>query len=261
MAKKSPDAQKNKEAALALKREQLNDPNAQLTLVESVKAQFGAYLPAIVSGAVAVGTMVGSNVINENTAKKVTKTFEEYKKMTDRITTPGTAKLIEGAVEQKKNDEKKGKPWEQKEKFRIRFQSQVIDFESTRADVIEGIYEANRYFHERGILTFNEFLHMLGQSPVDEGDDRGWECYIGEATYGYTWIDFGMKDSPDDPWVTEIYMACYPHFFDQDECEHEIDEGLQKLSKWEVEGAEVPRFLEEISAKRVNEATDLEQHS
>lgn len=257
VAKKSPEAQKNKEAALQAKREQLNDPNAQLTLLESAKAQFGTYLPAIVSGAVAVGTMVGSDVINEQTARKVTRTFDEYKKMTDRITTPGTAKLIEGAVDQKVKDEKKGKPWEQKEKFRIKFQGQIIEFESTRVDVIEAIYEANRYFHGRGILTFNEFLHMLGQPPVEEGDDRGWECYIGEATYGYTWIDFGMKDCPDEPWVTEIYMACYPHFFDEDECDHEIEEGLKKLSKWEVEGTAVPRFLEANAQKGIDQNTDF----
>ena len=114
--------------------------------------------------------------------------------------------------------------------FRIVFQGKSIQFEDTRANVIEAFYEANRYFHGRGSITFNEFLHFLGQDPVEEGNDRGWECYVGEAVYGYSWIDFGLKECIDEPWVTEIYMAVYPHFFDEDECNMEIEEGCRKLS-------------------------------
>lgn len=223
-AKKAPDAQKKKEEALQAKREKTGDPNAQLTFFESIQAQMGSYAPAIISGMIAMGGLVGSEVINEKNFKKAEKKFDEFKQMTDRLSGKDTSKVIEKAVEQKKLDEKAGKPWEEKEQFRIVFQGHSIQFEDTRANVIEAIYETNRYFHERGIITFNEFLHFLGQPPVEEGDDRGWEAYVGEAVYGYSWIDFGLKECIDEPWVTEIYMACYPHFFDQEDCENEIEE-------------------------------------
>ena len=249
-AKSSPEAQKRKEDALAAKREKTGDPNAQLTLIESIQAQIGAYAPAIVSGMVTVGSLVGSEVINEQNMKKAEKAFDNYKEMTDKLGGKGASKFMESAVEQKKLDAKKGKPWEAKEQFRIVFQGRSIQFESTRFEVMEAIYEANRYFHGRGILTFNEFLEFLRQSPVDGGDDRGWECYVGEAVYGYTWIDFGLKDCPDEPWVTEIYMACYPHFFDEEDAEREIEEEYcAKLEKPPFR----PGFLKEASKE---EGTD-----
>lgn len=242
-AKSSPEAQKRKEDALAAKRERTGDPNAQLTLVESIQAQIGAYAPAIVSGMVTVGSLVGSEVINEQNMKKAEKAFDNYKEMTDKLSGKGASKFVEKAVDQKKLDEGKGKPWEAKEQFRIVFQGHSIQFEATRYEVMEAIYEANRYFHGRGILTFNDFLEFLGQPPVEEGNDRGWECYVGEAVYGYTWIDFGLKDCPDEPWVTEIYMACYPHFFDENEAEREIDEQYNRLNKPSFR----PSFLKEVN--------------
>ena len=230
-AKNTPEAQKRKEDALKEKRERTGDENAQLTFMESAKAQFGAYIPAIISGMVTVGSLVGSEVINKENLKKAEKALDDYKDMTDRLDGKGASKVLEKAVEQKRKDEKKGKPWEKKESFRIVFQGHTIMFESTRSDVIEAIYEANRTFHGLGVLTFNEFLEYLGQEGVGEdGDKRGWEQYVGESIYGYSWIDFGLKECEDEPWVTEIYMAVYPHFFDEGECNMEIEEGCRKLS-------------------------------
>jgi hypothetical protein len=225
-AKKAPDAQKKKEEALQAKREKTGDPNAQLTFVESVQAQMGSYAPAIISGLVTIGSLTGSELINKENLKKAEKSLDDFKEMTDKLSGKDTSKVIEKAVEQKKLDEKKGKPWETKEQFRIIFQGHSIQFEATRAEVIEAIYETNRYFHGRGIVTFNEFLQYLGQDPVEEGDTRGWEVYTGEAVYGYSWIDFGLKECEDEPWVTEIYMAVYPHFFEVEDCEAEIEESL-----------------------------------
>ena len=228
-SKKAPEAQAKKEAALEEKRQKTGDANAQLTFFESAKAQIGSYIPAIVSGMIALGTLTGSEFINKENLKKAEKAFDDYKDMAEKLDGKGAVKTVEKAVEQKKLDEKKGKPWEEKEQFRIVFQGKSIQFEATRSDVISAIYETNRYFHGRGIVTFNEFLQYLGQPPVEEGDIRGWEAYTGEAIYGYSWIDFGLKECYDEPWITEIYMACYPHFFEEEDCEREIDEGCRKL--------------------------------
>ena len=229
-AKKAPEAAKRKEAALKEKRERTGDPNAQLTFMESMQAQIGSYIPAMAAAAVAIGGIAGSEVLNEKTFKKVEKAFDGYKEMTDKLEGKGTSKVIERAVEQKAADDKKKKPWDIKEEFCITFQGKVISFKATRSEVIEAFYEVNRYFHGRGIVTFNEFLSCLPDvEPVEQGDDRGWEAYVGESVYGYTWIDFGLKECYDKPWITEIYMPVYPHFFDQEDCELEIEEGVEKL--------------------------------
>ena len=230
-AKNTPEAQKRKEAALAAKREKTGDPNAQLTFIESLQAQIGAYIPAIASGMVTIGSLIGSDVINKENLKKAENALSDYKNMTEKLEGKGANKVIEKAVEQKKLDEKAGKPWESEETFRIVFQGHSIQFQSTRAKVIEAIYEINRTFHGMYRITFNDALRYFGQDPVPEGDDRGWEQYIGEAIYGYTWIDFGLKECEDEPWVTEIYMPVYPHFFDEEECEKEIDDVVKKMKK------------------------------
>jgi len=233
-AKNAPEAQKRKEEALQAKKEATGDENAELTFFESAKAQIGAYIPAIISGTVALGTLVGSEVINEQNLKRAEKTFDNYKEMTDKLSGKGSSKIIEKAVEQKKLDEKNRKPWEEEETFRIVFQGQTIEFKSTRADVIEALYETNRYFQGRGLITFNEFLSYLGQKPVKGGDDRGWEAHVGEAVYGYIWIDFGLKQNEDEPWVTDIYFAVYPHLFDEEEAYAEVEEGCRKLNSGEL---------------------------
>ena len=228
-AKNTPEAQKRKEEALQAKRETTGDENAQLTFFESAKAQIGAYIPAIISGTFAIGSLVGSEVINKENLKKAEKAVDDFKTMADKLDGKGSSKIIEKAIEQKKLDEKNRKPWEEEETFRIIFQKHVIEFKSTRADVIEALYETNRYFQGRGIVTFNEFLSYLKQEPIEEGDTRGWESCIGESVYGYTWIDFGLKQDEDEPWITNIYFAVYPHFFDENECCAEIEEGCGKL--------------------------------
>lgn len=234
-AKKAPEAQEKKEAALKAKRDRTGDENAQLTWFESAQAQFGSYVPAIVTGLATLGSLAGSEVLNEKNLKKAEAKFGEFKEMTERIDGKGAVKTVEKAIEQKKLDEKSGKPWDRPETFRLVFQGHSVQFEKKRSDVIEAFYEANRLFHGRGSVTFNEFLQYLGLESMPEGDDRGWECYIGETVYGYSWIDFGLKECPEEPWVTEIFFPVYPHFLDENSCDMEIENGCKKLGIGESE--------------------------
>lgn len=232
-AKNAPDAQKKKEEALKEKREKTGDENAQLTFIESTKAQIGSYIPAIISGTVALGTLAGSEIINSNNLNKAKKAISDYKEMTDEIAGKGSSTIIERAIEQKKLNEKNNKPSNDRQLYRIVFQGQTIEFESTNEQVMKAFYETNRLFQGKGIVTFNEFLNFLDQQILDEkiakeGDIRGWEAYVGEAVYGYTWIDFGMSPSKDEPWITEIYFPVYPHLFDEEEAYKEIDAGCTK---------------------------------
>lgn len=235
-AKNTPEAQKRKQFALDKKREETGDETVELTKLESFQAQAGAYIPAITSAVVTIGSIIGSDLINKDNLKKAENALNEYKDMTKKLEGPTAAKHIEKAVEQKKNDEKEGKPWTVKQQFRITFQGRSIQFESTRYDVMAAIYELNRRFHDRGVVVFNEFLEYLGQKDkaCPDGDDRGWEVYIGETIYGYTWIDIGLKECPDEPWVTEIYMPVYPHLLDDELASEELLEEGGKYSSGDM---------------------------
>lgn len=227
-AKKTPEAQKRKEEALQKKREETGNENAELTFIESAKAQAGCYIPVAVAFAATIGSLIGSEVINEANLKKAEKKIDDFKDMVDRIDGKGSSKIIEKAVEQKKIDDKSGQTQTGKEWFRITFQDQVVEFQSTKADVLEGLYEANRYFQLKGMLTFNEFLECFKCEPMKGGDDRGWEAYVGEAVYGYTWIDFYLNQDEGNPSFTDIDFAVYPHPFEEDEAYAEIDEFCKK---------------------------------
>ena len=228
-AKNTPEAQKRKEEALQAKREITQNENAELTWFESTKAQIGAYIPAIISGAMALGSLLGSEVINADNMNKAKKAISEYKDMSEKLNGHGATKVVEKAVEQKKLDETNKKPWNVKEIFRIEFLGKRIEFESTRADAMEALYQTNRIFQLKEVVTFNEFLQFLGQDKVDGGDERGWEAYLGDSIYGYTWIDFGLKQSDEEPWITDIYFSVQPHPFDEVQCYEEIESGRRLL--------------------------------
>lgn len=233
-AKNTPGALEKKEQALKAKREKTGNPEAKLTFWESVRAQASSYLPAIGSGAVTILGILGGDYFNKEDILRVKKELGSYKTMTKELAGEPAAKAIEKAVEQKKEDEKKGKPWEKKEWFQITFKKAEINFESTRADVIAGLYEANRYFIGRGFLSFNNLLEYLGLEPKDylteeeleEADNTGWEQCVGEAVYGYVWIDFALQEKLDED-LTEIYMPFQPHPMNMDEAEAEIEASLK----------------------------------
>ena len=223
-AKNTPEAQKRKELALEEKKQLTGDENAKLTWIESIKAQFGAYIPTIVMWMVTLGGIVGSEVFNEQALQRVEEKREDIKKMIEKLDGKGAVQVVEQAVELKKLGEKNNKPWEEKEKFRITFKGRTIDFESTRLKVMETLYEINRYFHLSGRVMFEEFLQYFNLKSVPEWDHFGWDVGIGESDYGYSWIDVRLKECEDESGVTELYMVVDPHDFDEDKKEDDLND-------------------------------------
>ena len=84
-------------------------------------------------------------------------------------------------------------------------------------------YYINRNLVLRGEVTLNEFLSFLGLEAVEEGDMIGWDCYIGEAQYGYRWIDFNHRHYVTDDGLTvcSIDTPFAPHSLDDPEYDGE----------------------------------------
>lgn len=237
-AKKAPEAQKRKEEALKAKREATGDENAQLTTTESIKAQIGSYAPAIISGVVAFSSFIGTEIIDEhdihkikqsvtNDFNKLKNSLDDYKTMTDKLNGNGSSKIIERAIEQD------NKTFTTRQWYRIIFEDEKLEFQSTPEDVIKAFYEANRQFQGTGILTFNEFLDYLDQQLLtDEAQQKGeelcWEAFVCDNIFGYTWLDFDIQPCEDRPDMKEIIFPVMPRYIDEDDQYHKIDEACAK---------------------------------
>ena len=82
-------------------------------------------------------------------------------------------------------------------------------FKSTIEAVKDAEYKINRNFALRGYCELNELYEMLGIEPTDYGHTIGWNQYMGETQYGYTWIDFNhqLEETEDG---LEYYVISYP---------------------------------------------------
>lgn len=82
-------------------------------------------------------------------------------------------------------------------------------FKSTIEDVKDAEYKLNRYFALRGYCELNEFYELLGLEATDYGHTIGWSQYMGDTSYGYTWIDFTHQIEETEDGL-EYYVISYP---------------------------------------------------
>lgn len=222
-AKKTPEAQKAKEEALAKKREETGNENAQLTFIEAVKVQAPCYAPVIFGTAAAMGSLVVSQVVPQVNLKDIGQTFQTYKDITAKMNGQEGEKLIDQMTSLKLSQSTDGKS---KETFVLRFNDENIVFDTTLLDVMEAEYNCNKMFKGTGKLTFNQLLRLFHQEDHGYGDEYGWEDILGDAEHGYSWIDFkhrrGMLNGKP---VTFIETAFEPHTFEEDDtfCEVDVD--------------------------------------
>lgn len=98
-------------------------------------------------------------------------------------------------------------------------------FWATYEEVSDAEFFANRIFRMQGYLTLNDFYNLVpGLSPIPEGDEIGWDEYVGEVCYGYTWIDFEHIDhneADDARSYRELYFPFTPHPFYEEAIEME----------------------------------------
>lgn len=219
MGKKAPEALEAKNKALQEKRERTGDESAQLTLVESVKAQMPCYAPAILGGAVTLGSIVGSQLLPQEALNDINQVHKTYKDITAKMAGPKAEKLIESMTAQKISH---GMDEPKKETFVLQFDDKDIQFESTMLSVMQATYDINRLFVGLGTVTFNQALQFFKQKEVERGDDFGWDAYLGEAWYGYSWIDFEYRQGKlNGKNVTFIDMPFEPHALCEEELEGE----------------------------------------
>lgn len=200
----------------------------EITKKEEILTKAEAFIPA---GAAAAGTIlciVGANVLNQKrqallltTCAYLEKSYVDYKTRVNKLVTDDESKFIDKVMDEEQQDEDDNlPPWTGIQTFYLEPYGKF--FEKTMDEVIAAEYYLNRNFTLRGYATLNEFLDFLHLPHVPDGDVLGWDCYSGETTYGYSWIDFNHRRFlSGEMLVCAIDMPFPPHLF-QDDVEEAI---------------------------------------
>ena len=200
----------------------LNSP-ANLTPTETVLACWNEYAPAIAVGTASLICIFGANLLSRRQQASIIsayaaldQAFREYRGKVLSLAGVETDHAVMNSIqEEHKDSDEKNPPWEVVQTFYLEGYPKFFDM--TMEQVARAEYCLNRIFVLRGYATFNEFLHFLGLDDLGEkGEHIGWESYIGEAFYGYQWIDFDHihRVSNDGFRVCDIQMPFPPHSLD-----------------------------------------------
>lgn len=225
-AKATPEAMKRREAAQKTK-----DEGEKLTTLELVKAMGPCYIPTGIVGAMTLACIFGSNGLNKRRQAALAAAIvaiqqgaAKYSEAARQIFGEKGEEMVRKAVAQEDENLEKGRPGlTEKVHFVLTIGTHEIWFDSTLYSVMEAEYLANRILTLRGDVHVNEFLKLLGQDAIDDGDENGWNLYIGETTMGYQWIDFYHNWDETESGEPMCWIECP---FDA----HPLDE--KKLNEW-----------------------------
>lgn len=173
------------------------EKGAELTKLEAVKAVAPAYIPAAVTCASTIVCVFGANVLSRKQQASLVSAYallenvhKEYKaKVKDLYGNDADVQVRAAIASDKIDREKVGKSSDEKYLFYEELSGQY--FERTKEEVLAAEYHFNRnYILRGGYGCLNEFYEFLDLPRTDFGDALGWSVWMGEAFYGYTWVDF-----------------------------------------------------------------------
>ena len=217
------------------------DKDARLTAWEKVKAAAPAFVWAALIEGITIGCIQGADILNRKNIGQMSRTITGlkealalgaagaavYKENVARID-PTVAYAAEKMATMEEADKQEGRTaWDEPQTFYIDGQPEF--FERTMLQVFQAEVALNKAFALLGSVTMNDFYRLLDLPEIPDGDQRGWEGYLGEVYYGYRWIDFRHPpyQTPDGMWITEIEMPFEPHPLDEEEVEAELDEAVR----------------------------------
>lgn len=206
------------------------DSPPSLTPTETVLVCWKEYAPAMAVGTASLICIFGANLLSRrqqvsliSAYAALDQAFREYRGKVLSLAGVETDHAVMNSIrEEHKDREEKNPPWEVVQTFYLEGYPKFFD--TTMEQVARAEYCLNRNFVLRGYATFNEFLHFLGLDDLGEkGEHVGWESYIGEAFYGYQWIDFDHihRISDEGFRVCDIQMPFPPHSLDDSLYEEE----------------------------------------
>lgn len=211
--KATPDALTRRNAAQDRKGEE------KLTLLEAVKAEAPAYIPAAAIGIGTIGCIFGANFLNQKQQASLAsayalldQTYKKYKGKVKSLFGEAGDYMVEKAIKQDEEDAENDRPpWDEVQTFY--FEPYGKFFERTMEQVFRAEYALNHDLASDRCVTINDFLDHLELDHVDGGNDFGWNLYDGECFYNYNWIEFEHRYFVTDDGLTvcSIDMPNPPH--------------------------------------------------
>lgn len=201
-----------------------------LATTEKVWIAAPHYIPAAVCCTATVAGILGAQILDQRRQASLIsaytaleQTFLAYRNKVIDLEGPEMDLAVRKAMAlEKQQEDDDDPPWDRVQTFYLEGYDNPIFFERTMDQVFQAEYHLNRNFALKGVVTWNEFLDFLGL-PLDEkyGERLGWDWYIGDAFYGYHWIDFEHRHQTQDDGlvVCIIDMPFNAHPLSEDEFE------------------------------------------
>ena len=196
-----------------------NEKGEELTKAEVFRVAAPVYIPPVMMGVSTIVCIFGANVLNKRYQASLVSAYammdqryKSYRTKVEELYGEEADDLVKNEIAKDKYEETGFvKEFEDTQLFYEEFSERY--FESTIEAVKDAEYHFNRNFALRGVADLNEFYDFLGLEEVDYGHDFGWSQYIGEAYYGYKWVDFThqMVDMEDGNKCCIIRMPFEPH--------------------------------------------------
>lgn len=186
------------------------EQNEEPKKIDYVKAAWKCYIPAAVTGATSIACLIGASSVHvrRNAALATAyKLSETAYKLAENARTEYRDKVIEAIGEKKeraiRDEVAKGKlqkdPVQNKEVvITPKGDTLCYDgifgryFKSDRDTIIRAINEINRQILINNYISLNEFYSEIGLSPIEIGDELGWN-----VDHGQIEIDFSSQLAAD----------------------------------------------------------------
>ena len=208
--------------ALILLEDAKDRKKGDLTAIETVKAAWKPYIPAVVTGVASVTCIIGASTVStkRNAALAAAYTLSEKTLLTYRD------KVIESIGDKKEKEIREKISQDEIDKHPISSSQVIITskgstlckdslskryFESDIDTIRRIVNNLNRNINNRDYVSLNEFYYELGLEGIDNGDRLGWN-----VSDGLIDIDFNACITEDNrPCVVVEHLVPPKYDFDK----------------------------------------------
>ena len=204
--------------ALLLLEEAEYQKGEELTPVETVKAAWKPYIPAVITGVSTIACIFGVNHLNAKTQASLMSayavldsSYKEYReKATELYGEDTDINVKQEIVKAKYRNNEEDNFFDLKEGEELFFDYEGVRwFHSTVEKVREAEYKFNQNLSMSGFACINEFYDILGIERTDAGCQLGWSTVTNDAVYGYSGFEVNLEKTEMEGGM-ECWIMTYP---------------------------------------------------
>lgn len=188
-----------------------NEERDHKKTVSTVKDVAKCYIPTAIVSAATISSIAGAHIINKHQKKELMgaymalgTAFANYKSQVKKEYGAEAEEQIQKNAEEIGEAEKNNSDLIT---FTDCFKGET--FEATLADVIAAEYDMNLKLQQEGYITVNDFYAVLGQEPMNGGDEVGWSWYTLDEDFGFIWLPFYEETTKTDDGMEICVIGTY----------------------------------------------------